>query len=128
MVDLTHQGMGLRCKRFMCVVEDGVVTHTRVGKSVAPVSAAAAEKALDDTKESGPRRGGLFEKLLGREVAARAAEAEAANSESEGLLHVSGYGGGLWTAAVVRARNFGACLVLFCCGVFGRVLWGEGAV
>lgn len=90
MVDLTHQGMGLRCKRFMCVVENGIVTHTRVGEKVAPVSAAAAEKALDESKESGPRRGGLFEKLLGREVAARAAEAEAANSESEGLLHVSG--------------------------------------
>lgn len=90
MVDLTHQGMGLRCKRFMCIVENGVVTHTRVGDKVATVSAVAAVHALDEPKNSGPRKGGLFEKLLGREVAARAAEAEAASSETGGLLRVSG--------------------------------------
>lgn len=85
LVDLTSQGMGLRCKRFMCVVEGGVVTHTSVGDKVELVSATAVENALSEARE-GPRRGGLFEKLLGREVEARAAETEA--SESGDLLPV----------------------------------------
>eukprot|EP00903_Cladosiphon_okamuranus_P018198 g16741.t1 len=79
LVDLSAQGMGLRCKRFMCVVEGGVVTHTSVGDKVDLVSATAAERVLSGERE-GPRRGGLFEKLLGREVEARAAEAEASGS------------------------------------------------
>ncbi|CAM9522058.1 unnamed protein product [Scytosiphon promiscuus] len=83
LVDLTAQGMGLRCKRFMCVVEGGVVTHVSVGDNVELVSAAAAERALSGEPE-GPTKGGLLEKLLGREVEARAAETDA--SESEGLL------------------------------------------
>lgn len=85
LVDLSAQGMGLRCKRFMCVVEGGVVTHTSVGDKVELVSAKAAERVLSGEGE-GPRQGGLFEKLLGREVEARAAEAEA--SENEDLLPV----------------------------------------
>lgn len=86
MVDLSAQGMGPRCKRFLCVVEDGVVTHTRMGDTVELVSASAVEKVLSGTDggERGPRKGGLFEKLLGREVEARAAEAGAS-----GLLPVS---------------------------------------
>lgn len=88
LVDLSAQGMGLRCKRFMCVVEGGVVTHTSVGDNVELVSATAAERVLSGEPE-GPRRGGLFEKLLGKEVEARAAEVEAEASESEGLLPVS---------------------------------------
>eukprot|EP00752_Nemacystus_decipiens_P006047 g5458.t1 len=83
LVDLSAQGMGLRCKRFMCVVEGGVVVHTSVGEKVELVSATAAERALSGERE-GPRKGGLFEKLLGREVEARAAEAEA--SENGDLL------------------------------------------
>ncbi|CAM9321377.1 unnamed protein product [Ectocarpus sp. 4 AP-2014] len=86
MVDLSAQGMGPRCKRFLCVVEDGVVTHTRMGDTVELVSASAVEKVLSGTDggERGPREGGLFEKLLGREVEARAAETGA--SGSGGLL------------------------------------------
>lgn len=90
MVDLSAQGMGPRCKRFLCVVEDGVVTYTRLGDTVELVSASAVEKVLSDGTdggEEGPRKGGLFERLLGREVEARAAEAGA--SGSGGLLPVS---------------------------------------
>ena len=96
LVDLSGQGMGLRCKRFMLVVEGGKVTHTKVGDKVDLVSADAAEKVLSmkagagaaaGGEGEGPRKGGLLEKLLGREVAERAAEAE--NSESGDLLPVS---------------------------------------
>ena len=64
-----------------------MVTHTSVGDKVELVSATAAERALSGERE-GPRKGGLFEKLLGREVEARAAEAEAEASENGDLLPV----------------------------------------
>lgn len=85
-IDLSQQGMGLRCKRFVCVVEGGVVTHTRVGDKVGLVSAATVEKVLEGTKDSAQRNGGLLDKLLGREMESRAAEA--ATRESEDLLPV----------------------------------------
>lgn len=81
MVDLTNQGMGLRCKRFVCVVEGGVVSHTRIGDEAVPMSALSVEKALGerssdiDLVEKGPVKGGLLERLIGREVETRAAEA-----------------------------------------------------
>lgn len=65
LVDLSAQGMGPRCKRFVCVVEDGVVTHTKVGDKVELVSANAVERVLDEPKPSRKRR--LFDKLLGKE-------------------------------------------------------------
>lgn len=69
----------------MCVVEGGKVTHVSVGDKVELVSAAAAERVLSGDPE-GPTKGGLLEKLLGREVEARAAETDA--SETEGLMPV----------------------------------------
>lgn len=65
LVDLSGQGMGPRCKRFVCVIEGGVVTHTKVGDTVEEVSASAVERVLDEPKKS--RKAGLFEKLLGKE-------------------------------------------------------------
>lgn len=62
-----------------------MVTHTSVGDNVDLVSATAAERVLSGERE-GPQKGGLFEKLLGREVEARAAETEA--SENGDLLPV----------------------------------------
>lgn len=88
MVDLTHQGMGLRCKRFVCVVDHGVIKYTKVGdRATGPVSASSVSLALEGEEQGGPRNGGLFEKLLGREVKARAEEGAA--EESEDLLPVS---------------------------------------
>lgn len=66
LVDLSAQGMGPRCKRFVCVVENGVVTHTKVGDTVELVSANAVERVLDERKAP-PRKRGFFDKLLGNE-------------------------------------------------------------
>lgn len=70
------------------MVDHGVITYTKVGdRATGPVSASSVSMALDGEEEGGPRNGGLFEKLLGREVKARAEE-EAAE-ESGDLLPAS---------------------------------------
>lgn len=49
MVDMSAQGMGLRCKRFMCIVENGKFSDVTVddGEGSRGVCAATAERVLD---------------------------------------------------------------------------------
>ena len=87
MVDLTPHGMGLRCKRFVCVVDRGVVTYVKVGdRATGPVSASAVSKALGRKNIRRARGGGIMEKFFGMEAEARSAEAA---EERENLLPVS---------------------------------------
>lgn len=89
MVDLTQQGMGLRCKRFVCIIEGGMVTHTRVGDEVGPVSAAAVEKVLDVSHSTGPRNAVLFEKMLDQNGDPRTPDTAESTAETPDLLPVS---------------------------------------
>lgn len=69
------------------------MTHTRVGNMAGLVSASAVESVLDDVNfgnaidgSGSGREGGLFEKLLGKEVASRRAAKEAEEKKSDDLL------------------------------------------
>lgn len=78
MVDLSAQGMGLRCKRFMCLVENGIVSHLTVdeGESARGVCASTAERALEEAKFR--VNGRTLQSELEREAEARAGAAAAA--------------------------------------------------
>lgn len=89
MVDLTQQGMGLRCKRFVCIIEGGMVTHTKVGDEVGPVSAAAVEKVLDVSNSLGPRNAVMFEKMLDKDGGGRTPDTAETTAETPDLLPVS---------------------------------------
>lgn len=89
MIDLTQQGMGLRCKRFVCIIEGGMVTHTRVGDEVGPVSAGAVEKVLDVSKELGPRSAVCFDKMLDKNGEPRTPDTAERTAETPDLLPVS---------------------------------------
>lgn len=86
MVDLTQQGMGLRCKRFVCIIEGGMVTHTKVGDEVGPVSAAAVEKVLDVSNSLGPRNAVMFEKMLDKDGGGRTPDTAETTAETPDLL------------------------------------------
>lgn len=91
MVDLSTDGMGLRCRRFMLVTENGKVTHVAVGDGpgMGGVSAVAAERALDATRrETAQEETELYTKLE-RELEARAAAAAvAAEAVGEGTVYL----------------------------------------
>ena len=88
MIDLTQQGMGLRCKRFVCILEGGMVTHTRVGDEVGPVSAAAVEKVLEVSSSSGPRNDVSFNNIMDRNGEPRTPETATSTAENPDLLPV----------------------------------------
>lgn len=88
MIDLTQQGMGLRCKRFVCIIEGGMVTHTRVGDEVGPVSAGAVEKVLDVSNELEPRSAVSFDKMLDKNGEPRTPDSAESAAETPDLLPV----------------------------------------
>ncbi|CAM9234175.1 unnamed protein product [Sphacelaria rigidula] len=80
MIDLSANGMSLRCRRFMLVAEAGKVTHVAVseGPGLGGVSARAAERAVAATQAETPEEMKELHAELERELESRAAAAAVA--------------------------------------------------
>lgn len=91
MVDLSADGMGLRCRRFLLVAEEGKVTHVAVseGPGMGGVTAVAAERALAATRPETQEELQELHAELERELETRAtAAAVAAEAAGEGTVYL----------------------------------------
>lgn len=91
MIDLSADGMGLRCRRFMLIAEGGKATYVSVseGPGMGGVSAVAAERALAATRPETPEELRELHAELERELETRATKAAvAAEAAGEGTVYL----------------------------------------